>query len=92
MTDKTFFIALSHLSDKYGRKTLLLVALATGYITLLFFPIVPSYYFQLFLRIVAGATNSVSTITRAVITDMTTTTETRTMAFAYQGICLYVHS
>jgi MFS family permease len=81
---------LGHLSDIYGRKSLLLLGLATGCLSLVGISLSTSYWLALFCRFIGGVTNANISLAKALITDVTADPNTRAIAFAYQGTLIQI--
>jgi MFS transporter, DHA1 family, tetracycline resistance protein len=86
----TQFIAspiLGSLSDKYGRKPLLLITIAISMISYIIFGLFSSLYLLLFSRLLAGAASGNISVAQAYLTD-TTPPEKRTKALGMIGAAL----
>jgi DHA1 family tetracycline resistance protein-like MFS transporter len=78
----SFFIG--HLSDHFGRKFLVVIALFFLAVTTFLIAILPTFWLAFITRAVSGFTNGNTILLRAAISDLTTG-PTRALAFAYQG-------
>ncbi len=78
---------LGSLSDKYGRKPLLLITIAISIVSYLIFGFFSSLYIILFSRLLAGAASGNISVAQAYITDVTPV-EKRTKALGIIGAAL----
>lgn len=75
---------LGHLSDKFGRKYVMLLGLASGVLCTLWLGVSTTFWLALLSRVISGLTNANIGITKAVISDLAKG-KNRAVAYVYQG-------
>jgi MFS family permease len=75
---------MGYISDIMGRKRLVVLGLATGLISLCITVMSPWYSLAALVRFLAGVTNCINAITKAIISDVTRG-KNRTIGFAYHS-------